>query len=64
MKAITTIALVAVIAGTVQSRLIGGGDCIDDNDCNACAGYTWDNITEACIRVWENTQYVVDELEL
>ena len=29
------------------------GDCKDEHDCDTCAGYSWCEATQYCLRTWE-----------
>lgn len=45
------ILLLSGLSFAYATRILGA--CKDTYGCHNCAGYTWCNVTETCIRFWE-----------
>ena len=48
-----TLYIVTYTLARPLNPVILGGD-IDEYGCKQSAGYTWSNLTETCIKQWEN----------
>ena len=48
------VTLFAVVGTAYCARAMGVNNCIESvHNCVTCAGYTWCDASEKCVRVWE-----------
>lgn len=50
MNYVKLFVFVSILSLTQASRLIS--NCIESHGCPTCAGFTWCNATQTCIRPW------------